>query len=22
LPPTKDELNLHVKRANYQVAIW
>jgi len=22
LPPTKDELNLHVKRANYQPAIW
>jgi len=22
LPPTKDELSLHVKRANYQAAIW
>jgi len=22
LPPTKEELNLHVKRANYQAAIW
>jgi len=22
LPPTKDELNLHVKSANYQAAIW
>jgi len=22
LPPRKDELNLHKKRANYQAAIW
>ena len=22
LPPTKDELSLHIRRANYQTAIW